>query len=199
VQLSIWPGGASTNAKGTIDWAGGPIDWNSAEIKNYGYYFATFGQIEVECYNATTAPGTNLHKSYTYNNVLALNNSIVDGDKDTVLKSFLGTGTNMNAGASGVSSGSASSATANTVPGGTASGPGAVQNGNSGSSGSSSGTTTASAATCTNTGFSQDGCGSTSSGSTSGTSSSDGPRGVERTLGASAFAVVVGFAALLCL
>ncbi len=74
VQISIWPAGASSNAPGTIQWAGGPIDWASDDIKNYGYDFATFGKIEVDCFNAKSPPGTNLHTSYTYNNAAATNN-----------------------------------------------------------------------------------------------------------------------------
>ncbi|KAK3944388.1 concanavalin A-like lectin/glucanase domain-containing protein [Diplogelasinospora grovesii] len=197
VQISIWPGGADTNAPGTIQWAGGPIDWNSAEIKNNGYYFATFGQIEVECYNASSPPGTNKHVSYTYNDISATNNTVVDGDKPTILKSFAGSGLDMNAGGSSASGSSgtatASSAPVASVPGGTAAGPGSVPGGSS-SGGSSDGSSTGSASSCQATGFSQNCGGSSSSGS-----KSDGVRGVERTLGASAFAVVVGFAGLLLL
>lgn len=39
IQLSLWPAGASSNAQGTIDWAGGAIDWNSPYMQN-GYYYA---------------------------------------------------------------------------------------------------------------------------------------------------------------
>src|SRR5271167_1945279 len=39
VQLSIWPGGASGQAQGTIDWAGGPIDWSNSDIQQAGYYY----------------------------------------------------------------------------------------------------------------------------------------------------------------
>merc|ERR1712098_962429 len=38
VQLSLWPGGLPTNGKGTIDWAGGLVDFdNNVDIKNNGY------------------------------------------------------------------------------------------------------------------------------------------------------------------
>jgi Glycosyl hydrolases family 16 len=193
VQISLWPGGADTNAKGTVDWAGGPIDWNSPEIKNYGYYFATFGEITVKCFNANSAPGTNKGVSYYYNDVSATNNTVVDGDKPTVLKSFLGTGLNMDAGASSASGTGSASATPNSIPGGGGApaqvpGGGSSSNGGSSNGGSSSAGT---AAACQATGFAQS-CGGS-------TTKSDGFRGVERTLGASAFAVVVGFAGLLLL
>ena len=50
MQLSIWPGGASNQAQGTIDWAGGPINWGSPDIKQSGYYFMQVQDISVECY-----------------------------------------------------------------------------------------------------------------------------------------------------
>ncbi|KAJ9150881.1 Glycoside hydrolase family 16 protein [Pleurostoma richardsiae] len=215
VQLSIWPGGADTNAKGTIDWAGGPIDWDSEDIKNYGYDYATFGEVTIECYNASSAPGTNKHVSYTYNDYRATNDTVVDGNDPTVLKSFLGTGLDMNAGASSASASSTSTATSSSapvesIPGGSSGGTGT--NGQAaGSSGgdssssdsgsSSSGTTSSS--DCQATGFTQD-CSSSSSGSSSSSSSSSnnsgaGRVGEDRMLGASAFAVVIAFIGLMWL
>ncbi|KAK0703990.1 concanavalin A-like lectin/glucanase domain-containing protein [Lasiosphaeria miniovina] len=211
VQISIWPGGLDTNAKGTIDWAGGPIDWNSQEIKDYGYYFATFGEIDVKCYNANSPPGTNKKTSYYYNDASATNNTVVDSDKPTVLKSFLGSGTDMNAGSS-TASGSASqpsNSNVNTVPGGSST-PAQVPGGNSGSSsesssnggdsssssnsGNSGGTSNSgSNSNCPSTGFSQS-CGSSST-----NPKNDGVRVVERSLGGSALAGIIGFAWLLLL
>jgi hypothetical protein len=206
VQLSIWPGGADTNAKGTIDWAGGPIDWNSQDIQDHGYDFATFGQVEVECYNATSGPGTNLHTSYTITDARGTNDTFVDGDKGTVLKSFMGTGLDMDAGgndssASGTATKSASAAVAS-VPGGTANGPGSAigQEGNGvdsagsgGNGGGSAGSSTVGSSGCQATGFSQD-CGGGSSASGNGGKSA-GAR-IERTMGAGALAVVVAVAGL---
>lgn len=97
MQISIWPGGLASNAKGTIDWAGGEIDWNGQDIQNNGYYYAQFESVEVKCFNAPSAPGTNKGKSYTYNDARGTNDTVVDGNKPTILKSLLGTGTNMTA------------------------------------------------------------------------------------------------------
>ncbi|KAB5518045.1 concanavalin A-like lectin/glucanase domain-containing protein [Coniochaeta sp. 2T2.1] len=209
VQLSLWPGGADTNAQGTIDWAGGKVDWESDDIKEYGYYFATFGQVEVECWNATRAPGTNLHTSYTYNSWLATNDTVIDGDKPTVLKSFLGTGLDMNKGApSGSQSGGSPTNSASgpiaSVPGGTASGPGqAPQNsdgntdGGSGTSGGGDGSQTGSSSGCVATGFSQDCSGNGNSGGGNGGQNA-GAR-LEGMAGGSALAVVVALAGMLML
>jgi len=211
VQLSIWPGGAETNAKGTIDWAGGPIDWNSEDIQNYGYDFATFGQVEVECYNATSGPGTNSKTSYTYSDARGTNDTIVDGDKGTILKSFSGTGLDMNAGGSSSSSGASASGTATksasgavaSVPGGTASGPGSSPGeqgdgvSSAGSGDGAGGSSTGSSAGCQATGFSQDCGGSSSSSGNGGTNA--GARVVERTVGASALAVLVAVGGMMWL
>lgn len=120
VQISIWPGGLASNAKGTIEWAGGEIDWNGQDIQTNGYYYAQFESVEVKCYNADNAPGTNKGKSYTYNNARGTNETVVDGQKPTILKSLLGTGTNMTADyAKDASSGGVAA-----VPGLTGAGPG---------------------------------------------------------------------------
>ncbi|KAK4120266.1 glycoside hydrolase family 16 protein [Parathielavia appendiculata] len=204
VQISLWPGGLETNAKGTIDWAGGKIDWNSDEIQDYGYYFATFKEVTVECYKTDKAPGTNKGVSYYYNDISATNDTVVDSDKPTVLKSLLGTGTDMDKGDSTTSgSASASSSSVAYIPGGGSAPPNQVpgdensddsgSDSGSGTGGSSGGSSTGDSLACATSGFVQS-CGQ------SGTSNSNaGARDVERGLGASAFAVVVGFAGLLLL
>jgi len=189
VQISLWPGGLASNAKGTIDWAGGVIDWNSDDIKKYGYYFATFGEIKVECYNSPNAPGTNKKTSYYYNNIAATNDTVVDSDKRTILKSFSATGLNMDL---DDGTGEGPNATANSVPGGSAPPgqvPGGSNSGQGGGAGSGGGTVNG----CATDGFTQN-CNSPGGGSGSG-----GVRVAERTVGASALAVIVGITGLLLL
>jgi beta-glucanase (GH16 family) len=41
IQLSIWPGGAPTEAPGTIQWAGGPIDFSNPDYASAGHFYAT--------------------------------------------------------------------------------------------------------------------------------------------------------------
>lgn len=52
IQLSLWPAGLSTNAKGTIDWAGGLINWNSQYMQN-GYYYAMVDSVVSNSFNTT--------------------------------------------------------------------------------------------------------------------------------------------------
>lgn len=198
VQLSVWPGGSDKNAKGTVDWAGGSIDWkNHEDIKNSGYYFATLGEISIKCHKASKGqPGSNSGTSYYFNDIKATNDTVVDSDKPTVLKSFLGTGLNMDLGADPASS----SAPVAIIPGGGMSGPGvngeAAGNANGGGGGSASGT--APNKCVASNGFAQD-CAEQSRGGGGGQSAA--PRMVEtdRVLGASAFAVVIAFGGMLLL
>lgn len=173
VQLSIWPGGAATNAKGTIDWAGGSMDWNADDIKQAGYFYATFSEVSIECYNAKTAPGTNNGNSYTYNNVKGTNDTVIDGKLPTVLGSFDGTGFDMKQNqASASQSGNKPKNTAATIPGGGSGGSGQDHSGNSGGSsggnnggsggsGGSGGGSGSGAAGCDTKSFNQD-CGTSS-------------------------------------
>lgn len=202
VQISIWPGGLASNGKGTIDWAGGLIDWTdkNIDIKTNGYYYAQFESVTVDCYNASSAPGTNKKKSYTYNSEKATNDTVIDGDSPTILKSLLGTGTNMSA---ALASSGASSSSVATIPGLSGGGPGTDGHAaNESSSGSSSGSGTSSdgssgsgtdSAAPTGTGF-QQGTGST----TKNSGNRVGGQGESR-LGSSIFAGVVALAVLMWL
>jgi beta-glucanase (GH16 family) len=219
VQLSLWPGGLASNAKGTVDWAGGQIDWNGPDIKSNGYYYSMFQSVSVNCYNAKTAPGTNSGTSYTISATTGTNDTVVDGDSPTVLKSLLGSGENMNAGdpalLSTTTSGAKASATPTVVaqvPGLTGSGTGSDDHSGdsqgSGSSpaasGSSSNTATtaadtpASAPTSASNGQFNQGGGS-NSGSGTAASGADKLGSQEKALKGSLFAGVVVLVAMMAL
>lgn len=215
VQLSLWPGGLASNAKGTVDWAGGNIDWNGADVKTNGYYYAMFQSVEVSCYKTKSAPGTNSCTSYTITGATGTNDTVVDGDSPTVLKSLLGTGDDMNAGDPGKvassSSGAASTPTAVAqVPGLTGSGTGSDDHsGDAGGSGSgpnaaaSSGSTPAAdtpatAPTAASGGQFNQGSGVSGSGSTS-ASGADKLGSQEKALKGSLFAGVVVLVAMMAL
>lgn len=194
MQLSVWPGGASSNAEGTIAWAGGAIDWDSTDIKQYGYDFVTVSSVEIECYNATSAPGTNNAVSYYYDAVAGTNNTVVNGKNSTILASFLATGTDMDAGASSASASSASS-TAATIPGNSNSGVGSsgtVQgSGSSSDSSGSSGTSSSSDCVASDTTDFTQSCETTSA-----KSGAAGGKGEKAVVGGSAFAAVVAVGVL---
>ncbi|BFZ64722.1 putative glycosidase CRH2 [Saitoella coloradoensis] len=163
VQLSIWPGGASSNAEGTIAWAGGAIDWDSQDIQDYGYYYTMVKNVTIECYdppsNVTrvgdTAYWFDPNGSYLADDVIITGNA-------TTIQNILDTGLNRTATAS-----ASSTATAATDPntGDTVYAGADSNRGSSNSDSSSASTTAGSTATATvGTSFSQ----GTSSKSTSG-------------------------------
>ena len=205
VELSLWPAGLSKNGEGTVAWAGGLIDWNSPDVKANGYYYAMFQDVKVQCYDAPSGANVTGSKSYLYTNQDGISSSISVTNDPTVLKSLLGTGTDMDKdfpSASASASGSvASSSNVATVPGLTGAGPGTDGtrggNGNGGTSGSSgsSGSGASSAA-----GSSATGIGGFSQGN-GGKSKSDGTsfRESERIFQGSMFAALVAIAGMLVL
>ena len=185
VQLSIWPGGLDTNAKGTIDWAGGPINWDHEDVKKDGAFKVSFDEITVECWDADTAPGTNKGKSYIFNDIHATNDTVEDTNKRTTLKSFKGSGEDMDAkDPDNDSSGS--------VPGTSGGGSGNHGDGSeSGGDGSGDGSGSGSGSGCKSDDFSQN-CGGSDE-------EEEGDKGAAVRGGASVLGVVVAVGALLLL
>jgi len=194
VQLSIWPAGQSTNGEGTIEWGGGLIDWNSPYMAkpagSAAYYYANFSRVTIECYSPPSGANISGSNSYVYNNIAGTNNTVAITNDNTVLKSFLGTGTDMSAGASSSSStasGSAQTSQVPTVPGSSGTGNGANGERGGSSNSSSGGTSASSSAGSASTGFVQ---------GDSGSKGGAAPR-PEKVLQGSLFAVMVAIVALL--
>lgn len=140
VQLSLWPAGLSTNGKGTIEWAGGLINWDSPYMQN-GYYYAVVKEVSVECYDPPSdAASTSGDKSYYYVNTEGLESDVAIGNNNTILGSFLADGEkpdyNPSASATG---GSQPTKTPETVPGIVGGGNQQIGGGNGGASASASG------------------------------------------------------------
>lgn len=91
IMLSLWPAGLPSNEKGTIDWAGGEIDWNSQYMQN-GYYYARFEQVTVECYDPPSGIKKSGDKSYKYTSDAGTNNTVEMSNDLIVLGSLMGTG-----------------------------------------------------------------------------------------------------------
>ncbi|KAJ5751864.1 glycosidase crf2 [Penicillium odoratum] len=182
LQMSLWPAGQSTNAAGTIAWAGGEIDWDSEDIQDTGYYYATIGQVDVTCYSTPDGITTTGNNSYVYTSSSAMETDVEVTGNSTVLGSLGATGLDMTLGASSSSStGTSTSNSTDSVPTSSSGSGGSAQEGSSAESSSSDSDTTA---TTTSTSFSQ---GTTSTGAASGN---------ERVLHGSIFAVLVAVMAL---
>jgi len=93
IMLSLWPAGLPSNEKGTIEWAGGEIDWNSPYMTN-GYYAARFSEVTVECYDPPEGAQIKGKKTYKYTDEAGTNNTVAITDDLVVLGSLMGTGEN---------------------------------------------------------------------------------------------------------
>ena len=197
IQLSLWPAGLSSNGGGTVAWAGGLIDWNSQDVKNNGYYYATVQEVNVQCYSPPSNTSESGNISYTYNNQAGTQDTVDITGNPTVLKSLLGTGTNMSAGDSSSSGAPSASSQPASVPGLSGAGTGGTSSehgGDSGSgSGGSGGSSSSSAAAATGTGFSQ---GNTNNGKPKG---NNAPAQNERVLQGSLFAGMMAVIGMLLL
>lgn len=149
VQLSLWPAGIQKNGAGTVAWSGGSIDWNSQDVKANGYFYSMFKDVSIQCYDPPNGANVSGKASYIYTNTAGTNSSIAETNDATVLKSLLGTGTDMNkdypnSKPSGTqSAGPQQTSNVATIPGLTGAGPGTDGsrggNGNGGNSGSAPG------------------------------------------------------------
>lgn len=54
IQISIWPGGIASSAPGTIEWAGGMIDWSDPDYVSNGYFWNTVQSVKVTCAQNST-------------------------------------------------------------------------------------------------------------------------------------------------
>ncbi|KAL4925594.1 putative cell wall glucanase (Utr2) [Aspergillus undulatus] len=182
MQMSLWPAGQASNAQGTIEWAGGEIDWNSEDIKNQGYYSASFGEISVECYDPPKGTNVDGDVSYDFKDDKGLESSVEITNNKTVLASLGATGLDMDLGGDNDDSNSSSNSSTS-VPenqGGTGNEPG--------SSGSSTGSGSVSSSTNAPGTFNQ-----------GGDSGDDGTNAApsERVLKGSFFAVLVAVVVLI--
>ncbi|KAJ5174911.1 glycosidase crf2 [Penicillium canariense] len=183
LQMSIWPAGLASNAQGTIDWAGGVIDWDSEDIQQKGYYYATIGQVDVECYSIPDGTVQSGNTSYVYTDAAAMVNNIAVTDNSTVLGSLGATGLDMTLGAN---SSSATSTGSDSVP--TSNGGSGGMAGNSTGSTSGSSTDSSTSSSATSTGFSQ--------GTDTSSKGNSAPAQGERVLRGSLFAVLVAVVVL---
>ncbi|KAI4284234.1 MAG: hypothetical protein L6R38_001565 [Xanthoria sp. 2 TBL-2021] len=197
VQLSLWPAGSSKNGQGTIAWAGGLVDWNAPDVAKFGYYYSMISDINIDCYPTPEGANKTGDKAYIYTAKSGTNDSVAITDDDTVLKSLLGTGTNMDADypkakESDTAEVPAATSDVATVPGLTGAGPGT--NGHPGNDGSDN---TVGETGTSGTGSTSSGIGGFSQGTDTQISEASLP--TERGLQSSMFAALVAVMGLLVL
>jgi len=188
IMLSLCPAGLPTNAKGTVEWAGGEIDWNSKYMEN-GYYYARFQEVSVQCYDPPSGAQTKGSKSYKYTDAAGTNNTVAITNDQVILGSLMGTGENPG---QAPKSGDAQPTNVANVPGGNLAAGGGNQADHSAAPGTQSGSagaqqTGAAATAASQGGFSQGG------------SPTGGAESNRHRMSGAAFAVVVAVVGLIAL
>ncbi|AJV33282.1 Utr2p [Saccharomyces cerevisiae YJM195] len=113
VDISIWPGGNSTNAPGTIAWSGGEINWDAADISNPGYYYAIVNEVNITCYDPPSDTKKNGTSAYVYTSSSEfLAKDIAITDDEVMMDSDEGSGLDPHKGATTSSTQKSSSSTA---------------------------------------------------------------------------------------
>ena len=69
IQFSTWAGGNATNPEGTIEWAGGLIDWDTPEYEEQGFYSQEIKQFNVQCASLDSLNLTSVSGNGTSGNV----------------------------------------------------------------------------------------------------------------------------------
>ncbi|CDK25114.1 unnamed protein product [Kuraishia capsulata CBS 1993] len=110
IQFSLWAGGDSSNAAGTIEWAGGEIDWDAEDLTDPGYFYSMLQSISVECYDPPSYTNQKGSKAYVYNSSSEFLSENIEITNDrTYLYSYEGSGLDPDAGKVSSSSTSKSS------------------------------------------------------------------------------------------
>jgi len=67
VQISIWPAGINTSAPGTVQWAGGMINWSDPDYSAAGGHFAAVvNSVKIKCGTSSNTTVPNTPRSYVY-------------------------------------------------------------------------------------------------------------------------------------
>ncbi|KII87844.1 glycoside hydrolase family 16 protein [Plicaturopsis crispa FD-325 SS-3] len=83
IQLSLWPAGINSSAPGTVQWAGGMIDWTDPDYVKAGHFSAFVSSVSVKCADPQQ-PSANM-TSYVYGaNSTANTPSIAFSDETTI-------------------------------------------------------------------------------------------------------------------
>lgn len=91
ITCSLWPAGINSSGQGTIDWAGGLINWDDPDYKAAGHFYALVESVSVTCADAKTN-GANV-TSYVYGqNSSAFSPSVAASNETTVTNAAVGVG-----------------------------------------------------------------------------------------------------------
>jgi len=81
----LWPASISSSPKGTVDWAGGMINWNDPDYQSAGHFYARINSISVKCANSSNMPANSNITSYVYGGNNASSSSSSNHNIPTIL------------------------------------------------------------------------------------------------------------------
>lgn len=58
IQVSIWPAGIDSMPPGTVQWAGGMINWQDGDYQSAGHFYTLLKSVQIECSEASVVNGT---------------------------------------------------------------------------------------------------------------------------------------------
>ncbi len=80
---SIWPAGINASGQGTIEWAGGLINWDDPDYKSAGHFYALVESVSITCADSKANPSD--AQSYVYGkNTSAFSPQIAVSNETTV-------------------------------------------------------------------------------------------------------------------
>ena len=80
---SIWPAGTNASGQGTIEWAGGIINWDDPDYQAAGHFYVLVESVEVQCADSSSNPPDAV--SYVYGqNASAFSPSVAVTNETTV-------------------------------------------------------------------------------------------------------------------
>lgn len=67
VELSIWPAGIASEPQGTVEWAGGMINWDDADYQAAGHFYALIKSVSIQCADPEAPSSNDTSYAYTSN------------------------------------------------------------------------------------------------------------------------------------
>ena len=64
---SIWPAGIDSEPQGTIEWAGGLINWNDSDYEAAGHFYTLIKSVSIQCADPASPNSTDTSYAYTTN------------------------------------------------------------------------------------------------------------------------------------
>lgn len=83
IEFSLWPAGISSEPEGTVEWAGGMINWDDPDYEAAGHFYAYLDSVSITCADQASANIT----SYVYGSNSSAYTPTVNLSNETTIES----------------------------------------------------------------------------------------------------------------